>query len=67
MTIPKFSSIDFKKSSLCETPATCVEVAFKDDMVAVRDSKNPGHPPLCFSKEEWKMFVAGVKNKEFDY
>ena len=35
-------------------------------MVAVRDSKNPGHPPLFFTPEEWVEFIRGAKAGEFD-
>ena len=44
----------------------CVEVAFTNDEVLVRDSKNPTGPLLHFTGAEWDAFVAGVKNKEFD-
>ena len=44
----------------------CVEVARKDDQVAVRDSKNPRRKPLVFSNEEWKAFLIGAKDGQFD-
>ena len=44
----------------------CVEVARKDGFVGVRDSKNPNGPVLSYTKQEWDVFVAGVKNGEFD-
>ncbi len=44
----------------------CVEVAFVDGVVAVRDSKNPGAPALLFTHQEWDVFVAGAKDGEFD-
>jgi len=36
-------------------------------MVAVRDSKNPAHPVQVYSATEWREFIAGVKNGEFDF
>jgi uncharacterized protein DUF397 len=44
----------------------CVEVAFLDDSVAVRDSKNRTGPELTFTKAEWAAFVNSTKNSEFD-
>ena len=44
----------------------CVEVAFVDDAIAVRDSKNPTGPVLIFTAGEWDAFVDGAKDGEFD-
>jgi hypothetical protein len=44
----------------------CVEVAFVDGAIAVRDSKNPAGPALIFTSDEWDAFVGGAKDGEFD-
>lgn len=44
----------------------CVEVAFVDGAIAVRDSKDPEGPVLIFTPAEWDAFVGGVKDGEFD-
>jgi hypothetical protein len=44
----------------------CVEVAFVDDAIAVRDSKNPTGPVLLFTQAEWDAFVGGARDGEFD-
>lgn len=44
----------------------CVEVAFVDQAIAVRDSKNPTGPVLIFTADEWDAFVGGAKDGEFD-
>ena len=44
----------------------CVEVAFVDDAIAVRDSKNPAGAVLLFTQGEWDAFVEGAKDGEFD-
>jgi hypothetical protein len=44
----------------------CVEVAFIDDVIAVRDSKNPTDKPLIFTSAEWDAFIGGAKDGEFD-
>jgi hypothetical protein len=44
----------------------CVEVAQGDDEIAVRDSKDPTGPILLFTPKEWRAFLAGVRDGEFD-
>jgi hypothetical protein len=44
----------------------CVEVAFVDGAIAVRDSKVPDGPALIFTPAEWDAFVGGAKDGEFD-
>ena len=44
----------------------CVEVAFVEDQVAVRDSKDHTGPVLVFTAHEWEAFVGGVRTGEFE-
>jgi hypothetical protein len=44
----------------------CVEVAFLEGHVAVRDSKDSASPVLVFTTREWKAFLGGVRDGEFD-
>jgi hypothetical protein len=44
----------------------CVEVAFLDGAVAVRDSKDPDGSALVFTQAEWDAFLAGARDGEFD-
>jgi prepilin-type processing-associated H-X9-DG protein len=44
----------------------CVEVAFVDGHVAVRDSKDRHGPVLVFTPVEWKAFLGGARDGEFD-
>ena len=61
------------------TDEECVEVTITDDAAAVsahkadagrlilmRDSKDPDGPVLAFTEDEWRAFIAGVKDGEFD-
>ena len=57
--------ISWRKSSFSGT-GNCVEVAFIDEAIAVRDSTNPGGPALIFTAAEWDAFVGGAKDGEFD-
>jgi hypothetical protein len=55
------------KSSLSYANGDCVEVAsLPDGRVGVRDSKDSAGPVLRFTSAEWKAFVGGVQNGEFD-
>ena len=45
----------------------CVEVAFHEGKVGVRDSEDHGTGPvLGFTAHEWKCFMEGARNGEFD-
>jgi hypothetical protein len=44
----------------------CVEVAFVEDQVAVRDSKDRSGPVLVFTAHEWEAFIGGVRTGEFE-
>ena len=44
----------------------CVEVAFVEDHVGVRDSKDRRGPVLTFTPTEWTAFIGGVRAGEFE-
>lgn len=44
----------------------CVEIAFVDDVVGVRDSKDPEKAPHVYTHPEWEAFLDGAKKGEFD-
>lgn len=52
-------------SSYCASNS-CVEVSFSENTVAVRDSKDREQSALVYSLDEWRDFLAGVRNGEFD-
>jgi hypothetical protein len=45
----------------------CVELARVDEMIAVRDSKNPEDAPHYYTKAEINAFFDGVRNGEFNF
>lgn len=45
---------------------TCVSVKIGAGRIQVRDTKDVSKTTLTFSHDEWKAFVGGVKNGEFD-
>lgn len=58
------SAAVFNKSSH-SGPNGCVEVAFIDGHVAVRDSKQKDGPVLVFTPREWEAFLGGVADGQF--
>jgi hypothetical protein len=44
----------------------CVEVAFLDGRVAVRDSKDKRGPVLTFTTAEWRAFLDRVRKGAFE-
>jgi hypothetical protein len=45
----------------------CVEIASATGRIAVRDSKDPEGPILVYTSAEFKAFLGGVRNGEFDH
>ncbi len=63
------TGVVWRKSSYSnENGGACVEVAeLPDGSRAVRDSKDRGRGPiLLFTGGEWRAFVLGVKDGEFE-
>jgi Domain of unknown function (DUF397) len=44
----------------------CLEIGTLGEFVIVRNSADPGQACVTMSRTEWRAFVAGVKNGEFD-
>lgn len=58
--------LHWRKSSFSSNGA-CVEVApMGEAFVAVRDSKNPAGGIQVYNHHEWRSFLQGVRNGEFD-
>ncbi|MFQ6394780.1 DUF397 domain-containing protein [Nocardia sp. KC 131] len=54
------------KSTRSSATKDCVEVAFlSNDLVGVRDSKNPDGPALVFGGGVWDTFAAAIADGEF--
>ena len=59
--------MEWIKSSLSFANGNCVEVTqLSDGKVAVRNSRHTKALPLVFTADEWKAFIGGAKNGEFD-
>ena len=66
MTGLESASNAWGKSSASGTSGDCVEVAFVDESVLIRHSRNPSGPMLSFAPSEWRAFLTGTRNGEFD-
>lgn len=54
------------RSRHCDTNS-CVEAADLGSEVAIRNSQNPNGPVVLFTKEEWRAFVGGVRDGDFNF
>ena len=59
------SPIIWRRTSFCGG-GECVEVAKHDQMILVRDSKDPGQVPLRYTRDEFRAFADGIKAGELD-
>jgi hypothetical protein len=59
-----FSAANWQKSGRSGSNG-CVEVAFVEDHVALRDSKHKAGPVLVFTPVEWEAFLGGVSDGQF--
>ena len=55
----------WRKSTYCASNS-CLEVAFLDGWVALRDSKETNGPVLMFNRAEWSAFLKGASKGEFN-
>ena len=62
-----------RASSSEDSDEASVEIAFvagskegSDEVIAMRNSRQPDGPVLIFTPDEWQAFTAGVQDGEFD-
>jgi hypothetical protein len=61
------SRAKWRKSSV-RSDGDWVGVAYSDEFIGVRDTKDSGIGPiLAFNKREWIAFLEGTANGEFTY
>jgi Domain of unknown function (DUF397) len=56
----------WRKSVASQPTGNCLEVAIGDQTVQVRHSLNPSGAILSFTHAEWRAFLVGARNGEFD-
>ncbi|MFI6481477.1 DUF397 domain-containing protein [Nonomuraea sp. NPDC050663] len=57
---------EWQKSTYSMSNGECVEIARTGSAVHVRDSKDPSGPTLTFTAGEWRAFLKGAVDGEFD-
>jgi hypothetical protein len=58
---------DRVETSLSSTNANCVEVAIlADGQISVRNGRDLNGAVLLFASDEWRAFIAEVRDGEFD-
>lgn len=61
------ADLTWVKSTFSFANGDCVEVAsLPDGGIGLRDSKDIAGPVLRFTPSEWRAFIAGARNGEFD-
>jgi Domain of unknown function (DUF397) len=62
-----FGEATWRKSLRSQNSGACVEVAWVGDRIGVRDSRSPVGPVLVFTANEWRAFLSGARDGEFDF
>ncbi|UED83274.1 DUF397 domain-containing protein [Streptomyces profundus] len=66
---PDLTHAVWTKSHRSNGGDNCLEVAFVDGVVALRDSKDIGHPDaqiLVLSRDDYHAFVGGIQDGQSD-
>jgi hypothetical protein len=67
MTPPDFTHAVWRKSTRSgDNAGACVEVAFLETAVGLRDSKGKGNGPIVIcTPDEWNAFLAEARGGQF--
>jgi Domain of unknown function (DUF397) len=60
------ASLTWVKAQASSYQGACVELAAASGNIAMRDSKDPNGPILVYNATEFKAFIDGARNGEFD-
>ncbi|WP_046472247.1 DUF397 domain-containing protein [Allosalinactinospora lopnorensis] len=55
------------RSSFSTQQGACVEVEQIGDEFHLTDSKHPERPAHIYTRTEWRAFLQGARNGEFDF
>jgi hypothetical protein len=67
LTEAERAGLAWLKAQASSHNGACVEIAEAAGKVAMRDSKDPDGPILVYSPAEFKAFLSGARNGEFDH
>ena len=57
--------LTWQRASFCAS-GECVEIAQRDGVIFMRNSREERRHVLRYTPEEWQSFIRGVKAGEFD-
>lgn len=57
---------EWRKSSRSGSDSACVEARLIGDTIEVRDTKDRSKAPHAYTRDEWRAFIGGAKDGEFD-
>jgi Domain of unknown function (DUF397) len=60
------AELNWVKAKRSGSNGQCIEIASAADKIAIRDSKDPDGPILVYTPGEFKAFLHGTQNGEFD-
>ncbi|MFC0530415.1 DUF397 domain-containing protein [Phytohabitans kaempferiae] len=61
-----FSRAVWRKSTRTQQSGQCVEIAAVDQVIGVRDSKDPTGPVLVFTRPAFAAFLQAAAGGEFE-
>jgi hypothetical protein len=64
--MPQADSGQWRKAKRSAGDGACIEVAFINGNIAVRDSKNPFFGRLLFPAQSWRDFTGAVQSTGSD-
>jgi hypothetical protein len=60
------AGLNWVKAEYSGANGQCIEIASAAGKIAIRDSKDPEGPILVYTSGEFKAFLQGAQNGEFD-
>ena len=66
LTDEEAAGLSWIKAQLSNINGACIEIASAPGKIAIRDSKDPGGPVLVYTNPEFRAFLDGARNGEFD-
>lgn len=62
---PTLGDLSWRVARRCDG-GNCVQIAPSGDRIVIGDSKVPDGPVLAYSRSEWRAFVEGIRQGDFD-